>query len=221
MAKNILAGEKFVTEGHSGESIQYLISPLGRAEYNDLGAVDLEGVRVRLVTFKNNILLSEDAQKIYIDPESLFPYKIERTVSGPLGEEYITREYDQKNFTVVVKRFKGKKLLNEQKIKANGPIQDVILLPFYLNSLPDLKIGMLFTALLPEEVKLELVSIDGITVPAGKFQAYHFKSIPRRIEIWINKGTPRTPLKIQGKFGLNYSMVLKKYSCKNNQKDPE
>jgi hypothetical protein len=202
----------FVINGYAGESIKYLISPFGRAEYNDLGTVEFEGKKVNLITFKNKVLFTEDAQKIYSDPENGLPYKIERTISGLWSKEDITREYDQKNFAVLVKNFKGKRLVSEQTIKADGPIQDVILFPFYLSRLLDLKVGMVFEARLPEAIKLEVVAIDEISVPAGKFLAYHFKSIPDKIEIWINKDTPRVPLKIQGKFALNYSMVMKNYS---------
>ena len=197
---------------HTGESILYLISPFGRAEYKDLGMVDLKGIKVNLITFSTKVLLFNDTEKIYSDPESLLPYKIERTISKLWRKEYITEEYDQKKFTVVIKKFKGKKLVDEQMIKANGPIHNAILLPFYLRGRPGLEIGWRFTARVPDEFKLELVSIDEISVPAGKFQAYHFKSIPDKFEIWINKNTPRVPLKIQGKGIFDYVLLMKKYS---------
>ena len=208
---SVIALMIFANGSYAAVNIKYLLSPLGRAEFNDLGVVDFEGRMVHLITFKNKVLFTEDSQKIYSDPESGLPYKIERTISGLWGKEYITREYDQEKFTVVVKNFKGKKLVSEQTINSTGPIQDVILFPFYLSRLPDIQIGMYFKARLPEEIRLEVVSIDEITVPAGKFQAYHFKSIPDKIEIWINKDASRVPVKIQGKFALNYSMVMKEY----------
>ena len=150
------------------------------------------------------------------------PYRIERSITKLLGNEYITEEYNQKKFTVTIRKFKGKKLVNEQIIKASGPIQNVILLLFFLRNNPDLKIGWSFTVRVPAEfkpelvsIKLELVSIDKIIVPAGKFQAYHFKSIPDKFEIWINKDTPRVPLKIKGKGIFNYVLLMKKYSLRN------
>ena len=209
---SVIALMIFAKGSYAAVNIKYLLSPLGRAECTDLGVVDFEGKKVNLITFKNKVLFTEDSQKIYSDPESGLPYKIERTISNLLGQEYITRDYDQEKFTVVVKNFRGKKLVGEQKINSDGPVQDVILFPFYLSRLPDIKIGMYFKARLPEEIKLEVVSIDEITVPAGKFKAYHFKSIPDKIEIWINKDAPHVPLKIQGKFAVNYAMVMKKYT---------
>jgi len=196
---------------YDGEKVIYSISPFGKAEYRDFGTIDFEGAKRNLITFKTEVLFFKDTEKIYCDPESLLPYKIERTISNLLGGEYITEEYDQKNFTVTMKKFNGKKLVSEQTIQANGPIQNAILLPFYLRRIPGLKIGWNFTARLPDEFKLELVSIDKITVPAGGFEAYHFKSIPDKFEIWINKDAPRVPLKIMGKGAFKYALLMKEY----------
>lgn len=215
---NLLIGGVNVYD-YAGENIRYLISPLGRTEYNNLGIVDLEGINVNLITLKTKVLLIKRTEKIYSDPESLLPYKVEHIISKPWGREYITEEYDQKNFTVVIKNFKGKKLVKERTIKADGPINNAVLLPFYLARNVDLEIGWNFTAIVPAEVKLELipikvelVSIDEITVPAGKFQTYHFTSIPDKAEIWINKNAPQVPLKIKIKSAINYVVLMKEYS---------
>lgn len=212
------------TYDYARESISYLISPLGRAEYNNLGEVDLKGVKANAITLKTKVLLFENTEKIYYDPQSFLPYKIERTLAKFLGKEYITEEYDQKKFTVVVRRLKGKRVVREQIIKSNGPIQNVILFLFYLRKYPNLAIGWNFTAQVPAEfkveltsLKLELVSIDSVTVPAGRYQAYHFKSIPNSFEVWVNKDDPRVPLKIKSNGIINYSVVMKKYTIRSDQ----
>jgi hypothetical protein len=207
VGNNLLKVEAGIYD-HTGEKIQYLISPLGRSEYNDLGLVDLKGIKVNLVTVKTRILFFDDTEKIYSDPDNLLPLKVER----------ITEEYDQNKFTVVIRKFQGEKVVNEQVIKTNGQIQNGILLPFKLRrlSLPDLKIGWSFTARFPAEFKLVLVSMDEITTPAGKFQAYHFKSIPDKFEIWINKNNPQVPLKILGKGIFGCSLLMKNYSLHSN-----
>ena len=208
--------EKVYIPDYTGESILYLISPLGRAQYNNLGMVDLKGVKVNLVTFKTKVLLFEDTEKIYSDPINLFPLRIERTISKLWGKEYITEEYDQKNFTVTFRKFKKDKIIYEKTVKAKGPIHNAITLPFYLRGQVDLKIGWHFTARLPAEFELKLVSIDQIKTPAGKFQAYHFKSTPDKFEIWINKDKPCVPLKIQGKGVFDYALLMKKYVLVNS-----
>ena len=212
---NLLRGEADIYD-YTGESILYFIKPVGRSEYRDLGVVDLKGIKVNLVIFKTQVLLFKDTEKIYSDLDSLLPIRIERNISKPWGKEYITEEYDQKEFRVTLRKYKGDKIIYEKTVKANGPIQNAITLPFYLRRHPDLKIGWYFTARVPAEFKLTLVSIDEITIPAGKFQAYHFKSIPNKFEIWISKNTPRVPLKIQGKGVFDYTLLMKKYSINNN-----
>ena len=219
---NSLKAETDIAD-YAGEKIRYLISPLGRSEYNNLGMVDLKGIKVNVVTLSYKVLFVDSVEKIYSDPESLLPYKIERTISKLWWKEYVTEEYDQKKFTVAIKKFKGKKLVKEDIVKANGPIQNLILSFFYLRRYPDLKIGWNFTvSVLDEfkfattEFKLELVSIDKISTPAGKFQAYHFKSIPVKFEIWINKNTPQVPLKIKLKSIFDCLISMKKYTLNNN-----
>ena len=196
---------------YTGEKILYLISPLGRSEYNNLGTVDLKGAKVNLIIFKTKVLLFEDTEKIYSDPENLLPLRIERNISKFWVKEYIIEEYDQNNFTVTFRKFKGDKIIYEKTVKAKGPIHNAVTLPFYLRGRADLKIGWHFIARIPEEFKLDLVSIDKISIPAGKFQAYHFKSIPNKFEIWINQDNPRVPLKIEGKGIFDYALLMKKY----------
>jgi hypothetical protein len=211
-AENNHPKKKAKIYNYAGERIQYLISPLGKSEYSNLGVVDLNGSQVNLVTFKTKVLFFQDTEKIYSDLESLLPLKIERAISKLWGKEFITEEYDQKEFTVTVRKFKGNKIIYEKKTKAKGPIFNAITLPFYLRGRFDLKIGWHFIARVPDEFKLELVSIEKIEIPAGKFLAYHFKSIPDKFEIWINKNNPRVPLKIQGKGFFDYVLLMKKYS---------
>ena len=217
---NILRGE---TENYdfSGESIQYGVQPVGKSEYKNIGPVDLKGAKASLITIKSKILFVEVAEKIFYDPESLLPYKTERTNSGLWVKEYRTEEYDQNKFTVVIKKFKGKKLIKvmEKTIRTDGPIQNMNTLLLYLRKQPELKIGWHLAAKVPNELDLtefdlKLISIDEIIVPGGKFQAYHFKSVPDTFEIWIDKLGPRIPLKIKIKGIVDCSILMKGYSLR-------
>jgi hypothetical protein len=220
LINNLLRREVDIVD-YGGESIQYFIEPVGKSECKNLGMVDLKGVKANLVTLKSKILFVEVMEKIFYDPESSLPYKTERTNSGFWINEYRTEEYDQKKFTVVIKKFKGKKLVKEKIVKTDGPIQNMNTLLFYLRKQPDLKIGWHFTVKVLVELKLvefdlKLLSIDEIIVPGGKFQAYHFKSAPDTFEIWINKSGPRIPLKIKIKGIVNCSLLMKEYRISNN-----
>lgn len=202
--------------GFSGESVQYLIKPAGKSEYKNLGAVDLNGMKAHLLTLKSKILFINVEEKIFYDPETLLPYRTERINSGFWIKELRIEEYDQKKFTVVIKKFKGEKLVMEKTIKAGAPIQNVNLLIFYLRKQTDLRIGWHFTPTILEELKLlkidlKLLSIDEIIVPAGKFQAYHFKSVPAKFEIWMNKNNPHVALRIKLKNIIDCVISMKGY----------
>jgi hypothetical protein len=218
------SSSKKVTDiyNYVGESIQYLVKPTGKSEYKNFGTVDLKGGKVNLVTLKSKILFVEVLEKIFYDPESLLPYKTERINSAFWIKDFRTEVYDQNKFTVVIKKFNGKKLVQEQTIKTNGPIQNMNTLLFYLRKQPDLKIGWHFTTQVVDELKLlkldiKLLSIDEIIVPGGKFQAYHFKSVPDTFEIWIDKNSPRIPLKIIIKGIVNCSILMKGYTLYNEK----
>ena len=216
MGTCLLRGEP-VIYNHVGEDILYAISPFGESEYNDFGTVDLKGLKVNLVTFKTKILFFEDTEKIYSDPDSLLPLKVERNVSRFWAKEYIIEEYDQKKFTMTLRKFKKDKIIYEQIIEEKGPIHNAITLLFYMSKMEGLEIGWQFAVLIPQgEFKVELVSIDEIIIPAGKFQAYHFKSIPEKVEIWVNKNSPRVLLKIQGRGVFNYILSMKKYNSRDS-----
>ncbi len=219
---NFLEGET-VNYDFTGESIQYGVQPVGKSEYKNLGSVDLNGAKASLVTIKSKILFVEVAEKIFFDPETSLPYKTERINSGLWIKEYRTEEYDQNKFTVVIKKFKGKKLIKvmEKMIKTDGPVQNMNTLLMYLRKQPDLKIGWHITTKVSNELKLakfdlKLISIDEIIVPGGKFQAYHFKSVPDTFEIWLDISGPRIPLKIKIKGVVNCTILMKGYSLHNN-----
>ncbi|MEK7849868.1 MAG: hypothetical protein AAB213_03505 [Candidatus Omnitrophota bacterium] len=205
------AGSGRCASSHQGEKIIYAISPVGRAEYNDLGTAVLEGHTVRLCTFKTRAMGFDDTEKIYSDPESGMPLRVERNISYWLSKEHIVEEYDQKNFILTVtKSVKGKK--QERVVfKGDGPIHNAILLPFSLRQVSDLKVGWTATVRFPLKFEVRLDSMREIETSAGKFRTYHFTSNPNKFEIWISQDALRLPLKIKGAGGLGYTLIMGSY----------
>jgi len=196
---------------YKGERIVYAISPVGRAEYNDLGTTVLAGRTVRLCTFKTRAMKFEDTEKIYSDPDTGMPLRVERNISYWLSKERIIEEYDQKNFILTVTKFvKGKK--HELMVfKTYGPIYNAILLPFSLRQASGLSVGWKATVRFPLKFAVMLASTKDIETPAGKFEAYHFTSDPNKFEIWISQDALRLPIKIKGAGGLGYTLVMESY----------
>jgi len=207
-----------ITSATEGESISYVIKPLGgRAVYTDLGMAELEGERMRLMTFSTDVIGFKDTEKVYSYPDNLLPRRVERDVSWWFGKEHIIEEYDQKNFTVTIRKFKNNKKVDEQVLQGDGPIYNVILLPFYPRIISNLDIGWSFTFRLPQKFEAKLISIDEIKINDVKRNAYHFTSDPDKFEIWVSKDNVRLPLKIKGKGGFNYSLLMKEYHSKSEK----
>ena len=202
---------------HQGEKITYSISPFGNAEYNDLGLVDFNGQKLKLITFRTIVTGFDDLEKIYADPNTGLPIRVERYISWPFSKEHLVEEYPPGRNSLIIKKYIDNKMVEEHSFSAKGPIHNAILLPFYLRATRDLSVGWNFDVRLPEEFKVTLVSIDEIYLPTGKFTAYHFSSSPHKFEIWISKDEKRIPLIIKGMGGLDYSMQMHSYSLNELQ----
>lgn len=184
---------------------------LGKSSFNYAAQMEVNGRLSNLMVFKTQVAHFVDTERIYSDPQTLLPIIVERDILNWLSKEKITEDYDQANFTVNIRK---KTWLGEEteSIKKGNPIQNAVLLPHYIRSIPDLNIGYNFMINLPNRsFKITLISIENITIPAGTFKAYRFESTPRQIEVWVSADARRIPLKMQGIGAYGYSLVMKEY----------
>jgi hypothetical protein len=199
-----------------GETITYYIQlgkmNIGKAIFRHLPNAELKGRIVSLITFETKVGRFTDLEKIYSDPESFLPLKVERSVSTwPLPEK-ITEDYDQEKFVLTIKKVKGGRE-NEFVIKKDNVINNAILLPYFVRDTANLDIGYNLIARLPtREFLVELVEKAMVEIPAGKFMAYRFKSKPEKFEIWISADERKVPIKIKGTSGLGYVFAMQEYS---------
>lgn len=196
------------------ETIIYDILPIGTCEYRDLGIVELLGKKVSFVVFKTNVVGFDDTEKIYGDPDTGLPLRVERDISMWMHDEDITEEYFPNLNKVTISKFEGRKKVQELNFSAKGPIQNAILVPFSIRKEKKLNVGWSAKIRLPEEFKVELDKIGEVTVPAGTFKAYHFISDPRKFEIWISCDDSRVPVKITGFGAFSYTLAMKKHTLR-------
>jgi len=192
------------------EAISYEVKPIGICEYQDFGPIEYRGNKANLCVFKTNVVGFEDKEVIFSDAETHLPIVVERDISIWFHDENITEEYFPKDNSVKLTKFEGGKKSEEFVLKGRAPIQNAILVPFSLRNVADLKIGSTFDIVLPGEFKVKLVSIEDVTVPAGKFKTYHFTSTPPKFEIWISADDLRLPVKIKGLGAFPYALEMKK-----------
>ncbi len=205
-----------LSPNHVGEKIIYDVRlgglRLGRAHFTHIANVEVNGRILNVMVFETKLVRFLDTEKIYSDPQTLLPIRIERDILNWFVREKITEDYDQENSTVTIIKNKGMK---QEKIviKKDGFIHNAILLPYYVRRLPEIDMGKTIIANLPtRRLEIKLVSTEDVSVPAGTFKAFHFTSTPRQIDIWISADVRRIPLKIQGTGAFGYSMAMKEYS---------
>lgn len=207
-------GERIIYEVRLGKV------KLGKAEFNHLPDALLDGKKVSFMTFETKLVKFKDLEKIYSDPNSYLPLRVERKIYNWPFHEEIREDYDQERHILRIKKYKGKKV-NEIVINKKDVINNAILLPYYVRDVAELEEGYSMFARLPtQDFKIELVAKEEIEVPAGRFQAYHFVSFPEKFEIWISADSRRIPIKIIGSGGLmGYYLVMKEYSLKDKAKN--
>lgn len=215
----------FSPPDYSGESITYHIRyknlNIGESRFTHHSRINQEGRELNILTFETKLSNFFDKETIYTDPHTMLPVRVEREIVSLLSREKITEDYDQINYLVHIKKRKGK---NQQilTLKNTAPINNPILLPYYLRNLPNLNVGQTLTINLPSRsLIMNIARMENIVIPAGSFQAYYIESIPKKIEIWISADKKRIPLKIKDTGALGYTMIMKNYQPPDNPLLPE
>lgn len=206
---NSLVGEKITYDVKLGK-----IS-LGESVFNFLRSAEFEGKPANIISFQTKVNHFKDQEMIYCDPESFLPLKVERDIQNWFLREKITELYDQKKFSVTLTKHSSSRS-GPVVIKKNSVIQNAVLLPFYVRQrdrqADKLDIGWSMDVQLPtQQFQIKLVSREGLSVPAGKFQTLHFESEPKKFEIWVSDDEKRIPVKIKGLGMIGYTMVMKEY----------
>lgn len=197
-----------------GEKIRYDvkigIARLGSAEFNHVAVTTLAGKPAHLITFKTKLANFDDLEKIYSDAESFLPLKVERSISMWPSKEEIVEDYDQQGFTLTVTKLKGKKE-SRQVFTGDGPIHNAVIFPYVIRNVPEPAPGWSVLArFAAQQFTIRLVGKEKVVVPAGTFNAWYFKSSPRKFEIWISADEQRIPLKIKGIGG--YTLLMREYT---------
>jgi hypothetical protein len=201
--------------GRVGETIVYGVRlgmvTIGRATFHHVSRSVIDGKPTDLFTFETKVTNFHDMERIYSDAKNHLPLKVVRKINNVIGQEDIIENYDQINYTLTVTKIKGKKT-EQAVIKKKKAIHNAVLMPFYVRRIPVLNAGWTQDAEFPtQSFTIKLVGTERVSVPAGKFDTYHFHSVPAKFEIWITKDARRIPVKIKGSGPLGYVMVMREY----------
>lgn len=183
---------------------------VGEAVFDSTKTGQINGKVVNVVTLDTSLATFRDTETIYSDPDTFLPLKIERKIRSFIVEENIVETYDQNNYVLTIARLNGT-AKKEETIKKDGVIHNAILLPYQARRERNLDLGWSLLVDLPnKKFQIELVSIEEVKVPAGTFNAYHFKSMPNLFEVWLTADERRVPVKIKGMDSVGYTLVMRK-----------
>lgn len=201
----------------TGEKITYDIKKLkidvGDAVLEFRGAVAMDGREALLVVMTAQGFKFYDEEKIYLDPVSFFPLKIERNINIFGNPEKIVELYDTRIGKVkIVKTVKGE--ATEQIIERGGRFDNIYGFIYRYRRRGQFKEGEQLQLHLPmRDVTFELVKKDEFKTAGKKYNAYYMSSVPGKYKVCFDEGAQKIPLMIGGAIGFGKtSMVMKEFT---------
>ena len=204
-----------VTPEGIGEKIIYDVMlgkiRMGSAVFEYVARTELDQRPADLFTFSTRAARFTDFEKIFSDPVTSLPLRVERDINAWAKKEKIVERYDQQAFSLSVEKYAGGRQTT-QSFKKGSVIHNAILLPSVVRRTQHMSPGWSLKVNLPtREFTITFAGIEEITLPSGKFRASRFTSVPERFEIWISADRYQIPSKIKGTTGVGYTLVMREY----------
>lgn len=179
---------------------------IGTIRLKFLGRWKLKDKDVDVIVSDTKVVNFSDKERIYADPQTYNPLRVERDLIRFGVHSRIIEEYDQEKNTVRITQY-GRKGMKERVIENKFGMQNAILLIYKCRRLEDYTIGRTFSVNLPtSKLTMKLSRIESVDVPFGHFDAYLFESSPRKFKLWISV-KERYPLRIDYGSVLGWSIV--------------
>lgn len=208
-----------------GETIHYDIKKfkmkVGEATLSFHGLVSLEGQSALLITFTSKGLKFFDEEKIYVDPRTFLPKRVERDLSIFGKKEKIVEHYNAKEGTVrVVKTARGK--TTEQVIKHSVPLDNIYCFIFRYRIMGKFAIGENLLVHLPtKDVQFQVQKPRKLQLEDREVDVCYMQSDPAQYRVWFDTGAHKVPLRIDGAISFgNTTMILHSYTVSNSLTSP-
>lgn len=199
-----------------GETIQYDIKKLkiraGQASLTFHGLVSIDGQSALLITFTGTGLKFSDEEKIYVDPRTFLPQRVERDLNIFGKKEKIIEYYNSREGSVrIVKIAKGE--TTEQVIKRSVPLDNIYCFIFRYRVSGKFTPGETFQIHLPtKDVQFQVQKPRGLQIGEKEIAAHYLQSDTAQYRVWFDPGARKVPLRIDGAIGFGKTaMILRKY----------
>lgn len=199
-----------------GETVTYAIKKLGvkvgEAILVFKGLEQHAGQNYYHIAFTARAMNFLDEEYIFVDPQSLYPVRVERNLNIFGKKERILEIYDQAKSEIrIVKTVKGKE--TQQTIRKNGAIDNIycFLYRFRRETAIDQK-GSFEMKLPTRDVVIEFVEQDELKAGGKTYQTLYLQSAPKEYKLWFDSGAKKVPLRIDGAMGIaSTSLVMMDY----------
>lgn len=199
-----------------GETILYDIKKMGvkagSASIVFKGKVMHEGKEYALIVFTAQAFNFLDEEKIYVDPVSFYPLRVERNLNIFGKKEKIREEYDQQTGRLTIVKEAGRKTV-EQVIEKKPPLDNIYCFIFRYRKTGKFNPGEVWTLHLPtKDVRIKLEQQGTLKVAGETKRTWLMQSEPKEYKVWFDAGSERIPLRIDGAMGLaKTSMIFRSY----------
>ncbi len=199
-----------------GEKFNYTISKMGikagEASLTFSGPEKIDDRDVYLILFRATALNFLDEEKIFVDPDTLFPVRVDRELNIFGRKESISEKYDSRSGKVVITKTVGKKV-SEQVIEKAGQLDNIYCFIYRSRLNEKFTLGDRFKINLPtQNVAIRLVRKDALQIAGKKVESYFMQSDPNKYRVWFDTSSKKIPLRIDGAVGFgNTSMILQDY----------
>ena len=200
-----------------GETFTYAIKKFGmRAGTATLvyhGPVEVSGTAYVQIVFTAKGFNFFDEEKIFADPETFLPLRVERDLNIFGKKEQIVETYDPNQGKVSIKKYKGKEMIEEASFEKDRPIDNLYCFLFRYRMSGQFEAGQTFQMFLPtKDVEFEIVGLERISFYPGEDEAWYMESRPASYRIWFNTKEGKMPLRIDGAVGMaKTAMILEDY----------
>lgn len=199
-----------------GEKITYNIKKLGikagEATLEFVGPVETAGQKFVLIIFRAMGMNFLDEEKIFADPETLLPQRIERNLNIFGKRERIVEYYTQNPPQVrVVKTVKGK--ISELVLRNTQALDNIYCFIFRYRQNGTFQAGKNLNLNLPtQRVQIVMKGWQRIAAAGKNYEAYTLESQPAKYKVWFDASPRRIPLRIDGAVNLGpTSMIMREY----------
>lgn len=211
-------GQKAGYEQFFGEVISYdvrsLAMKMADAHTELKGRVDLDGRKTYLIVFEATGSNFFDKERIYADPEDLYPLRVERDVTYLGSVEQIIEIYDQEKFTVTIsKTTKAKPEPESLVIQKKGKIDNIYCFIYRYRLTGDFKIGSSLSLNLPtKDVSVKVVKNTTLDAEGNHFNTVFLETIPSQYRMWFDVRKRKVPIRIDKPAMVGGTiMVMKGY----------